>query len=129
MALNLKSSILIVDDMDQVVISLTQMLSEIGYENICSASDGNEGLNSIINSFKEEKPFDLVFLDINLPGINGLKILESLRKESEYKELKIIILTTSNEKENIISAVNGGANNYLLKPFDLKALESKLNQL
>lgn len=72
---------------------------------------------------------DLILLDIKLPGINGLKVLQRLRQHPHYEHTPVVILTTSDEKSDILEGYNLGVNSYLQKPVDFTAFSDLLQQI
>jgi two-component system chemotaxis response regulator CheY len=73
-------------------------------------------------------PFDLALVDWNMPVMNGLEMLKSLR-EKGYSALKVVMVTTEAENDFIIRALDAGADEYLMKPFDDEALDEKLDMI
>ncbi|MEZ4528933.1 MAG: response regulator [Desulfobacterales bacterium] len=118
------STILIIDDDDQLRKSFVRLLSEEEYE-VRSAASGESGLEQI----KESVP-DLVILDMRLPGMNGMETFAAIHKMEP--RLPVIIMTAFGTTETAIEATKQGAFDYILKPFDIpemlsvitKALES-----
>lgn len=103
-----KSELLIIDDEPQIRKMLRINLESNGYK-IIEAANGKEGL-----SLSKIHPPDLILLDIGLPDINGHDVLKELRK---WYSNPIIILSVQDNEENIVNALDNGANDYLSKPF------------
>ncbi len=114
---------LIVDDSRFVRSFLRNLLEEKGME--CEeAEDGQAGLDRL----HAGSPFDLAFLDWNMPVMNGLDMLKHLRAEG-FSALKVMMVTTEAEDGYILGALEAGADEYLMKPFDNNALSEKLTML
>ena len=73
-------------------------------------------------------PFYLVLLDWNMPVMDGLEMLQKLRAEG-FREMKVMMVTTEAENNFILRALDAGADEYLMKPFDEEALSEKLAML
>jgi two-component system chemotaxis response regulator CheY len=111
---------LIVDDSRFVRSFLRGMLEERGIQ--CEeASDGAGGLERL----RRDARFDLALLDWNMPVMNGLEMLIRARREG-LSDLKIVMVTTEAENDFILRALEAGADEYLMKPFDEEALDEKL---
>ncbi len=114
---------LIVDDSRFVRNYLRGMLEEHGIA--CEeASDGRAGLERL----RGEVRFDLALVDWNMPVMNGLEMLKQLRAEG-FKDLKVMMVTTEAENDYIVRALDAGADEYLMKPFNDEALNEKLAML
>jgi len=114
---------LIVDDSRFVRGYLRGLLEEKGIE--CEeAGDGQAGMEMLDSSGS----FDLALLDWNMPVMNGLDMLKQLRAEG-YSDLKVMMVTTEAENDFILRALDAGADEYLMKPFDDEALTEKLAML
>lgn len=87
-------------------------------------NDGNE-LIDYLNHSDNYLP-DIIFLDINMPGKNGLECLKELRQEGRFNEIMIVIYSTSGAESDIREAYRYGANNYLKKPGDFAELKASL---
>jgi two-component system chemotaxis response regulator CheY len=111
---------LIVDDSRYVRGYLRGMLEEKGIE--CEeAADGKTGIDRLHGGRK----FDLALVDWNMPVMDGLDMLRQLRAEG-FSDLKVMMVTTEAENEFILRALDAGADEYLMKPFDDQALNEKL---
>ncbi|WP_420239145.1 response regulator [Telmatobacter bradus] len=114
---------LIVDDSRFVRGFLRGLLQEKGIE--CEeAADGQAAMDQLHG----EKNFDLALVDWNMPVMNGLEMLKQARAEG-YSDLKIMMVTTEAENDFIVRALDAGADEYLMKPFDGEALNEKLAML
>lgn len=114
---------LIVDDSRFVRGYLRGLLEEKGIE--CEeAADGQAGLDRL----HSEIPFDLALVDWNMPVMNGLEMLKALRAEG-LSSVKVMMVTTEAENDFITRALDAGADEYLMKPFDEEALSEKLAML
>ena len=116
------SKALVVDDSKTIRIIIRRILIEIGYE-VCEAANGIEALK-VIEAEKAELKF--VLADWNMPEMNGLELLKSLRKNPEFSLLKVIMVTTETEMGQMVSALEAGANEYVMKPFTKDILTEKL---
>jgi two-component system chemotaxis response regulator CheY len=74
----------------------------------------------------EKNQIDLVLADWNMPEMNGLDLLKQLRQDPELASLKVIMVTTETELDNMVSALEAGANEYVMKPFTKDILTEKL---
>ncbi len=113
--------ILIIDDDPEIIWILTEALQEEGYA-ILSAHGGNEGLQ--IN--KNENP-ELVILDIKMPDMNGLEVLEKIKSHS--KNTSVIILSAHGETKMVVKAMQSGAADFVIKPFDKDELIITINKV
>jgi two-component system chemotaxis response regulator CheY len=114
---------LIVDDSRFVRIFLRGMLEERGIA--CDeAADGRAALELLHGDLT----FELALVDWNMPVMNGLEMLCQLRADG-FNELKVMMVTTEAENDYIVRALEAGADEYLMKPFDGEALDEKLAML
>jgi len=108
------SRILIIDDEAAIRESLETLLSLEGYA-VDAAENGEQGLERL-----GEQPFDLVLLDLALPGRNGIEILASIRER--HTTLPVIMITAFGTVGNVVDAIRGGAQNFVQKPWDNEKL-------
>ena len=112
----MSKKILVVDDDEQIRTFLIKSLEFEGYQ-IISASDGVEGWKIL----QGEKP-DLVILDVRMPGMDGIEVLEKIRGDTEFKEIPVIMLTAESSDMSIISGLSMGADHYITKPFTISSV-------
>ncbi|MBS4043262.1 MAG: response regulator transcription factor [Chitinophagaceae bacterium] len=113
--------ILIVEDEKKIAESLKQGLEETGYE-VMVAYDGLMG-EKMINNYS----FNLVLLDINLPGINGIDLCKKIRQKD--KQIPVLMLTTFGSVNDKIDGFDAGADDYLVKPFSFDELIVRIRAL
>jgi two-component system chemotaxis response regulator CheY len=119
------SRALVVDDSRTIRVILRRILAEMGYE-VCEAGNGVEALQLI----EAERPeLDLALLDWNMPEMNGLELLKQLRQNSELSALKVVMVTTEAELGHMVTALEAGANEYVMKPFTKEILQQKLDMI
>lgn len=106
--------LLVVDDGEDNRTILRRRFTRLGYE-VMEAEDGAKALKLIA-----AYPFDLVLLDIMMPGIDGLEVLRRVRETKSQAELPIIMVTGKSASEDVVEALNLGANDYVTKPVDIE---------
>jgi len=109
--------ILIVDDDPQIRRVLRTTLASRGYE-VSDARSGEEALEAM-----RDRPFDLVLMDINMPGMGGVEACRALRRDSDAA---IIMLTVRNTEEDKVEALDAGADDYVTKPFGMPELLARV---
>lgn len=113
---------LIVDDSGVVRKIIRQMLESFGFQ----CSDAENGL--VAKEFCEKNTPTLVMLDWNMPVMNGLDFLKALRAMEKKDDPIVIFCTTENDMNHIQQALEAGANDFIMKPFDNEIIKSKLEQ-
>lgn len=113
--------LLIVEDEKNLCDTIAKNLYGAGYE-VDTLYDGNDALDCILS-----EDYDLIVLDLNLPGTDGMDILKELRKKNE--ETKVIILSAKSQIADKVAGLDAGANDYLEKPFHLQELEARIRSL
>jgi len=116
------SKALVVDDSRTIRIIIRRILIELGYE-VREAANGIEALKVLET---EKTAVKLVLADWNMPEMNGMELLKSLRQNPEFDSLKVIMVTTETEMDQMASALEAGANEYVMKPFTKDILVEKL---
>ncbi len=117
----MSSRILLVEDEPGLVLTLSDLLRAEGYE-IESASDGPDGLARAVN-----EPFDLLILDVMLPGMSGLEVCRELRRQG--KDVAVLMLTAKSQLTDRVVGLKLGADDYLTKPFEPPELMARIEAL
>ncbi len=115
---------LVVDDFSTMRRIVRNLLKELGYSNVEEAEDGVDGLNKLKGG-----GFDFVVSDWNMPNMDGLTMLQNIRKDSNLASIPVLMVTAEAKKENIIAAAQAGANGYVVKPFTAATLDEKLSKI
>ena len=112
---------LVVDDSRAKRRIIAKLLVELGFE-VHEAASGLEALQIA----DKLDGLSLVLLDWNMPELDGRQVLERLRADERFADLPVMMVTTESEMEQVEVALNAGASEYLMKPFDRQALLEKL---
>jgi two-component system, chemotaxis family, chemotaxis protein CheY len=115
---------LVIDDSRAVRIIIGNILREIGME-VLEAGNGLEALEQI----KQNPDLDLMLVDWNMPEMNGFDFLRAVRSQRAYDAVRILMVTSEAQSEQVTQALGAGANEYLMKPFNKDVLVAKLNLL
>lgn len=118
-----KKRILVVDDEEDLVETLSFRLKANGYD-VIKANDGQEGMDKA----KKESP-NLIILDLMLPKIDGYKVCGLLKADARYNKIPIILFTARAQDEDKKIGQEVGANAYITKPFEPQVLLAKIKEL
>ncbi|THB69559.1 MAG: response regulator [Gammaproteobacteria bacterium] len=105
-------AILIVDDMDSMRQLLKAILRDGGCKNIAEASNGSQALE-----LAKSRYYDLIISDWNMPKMDGLEFLQSVRLDDKIKDTLFLMVTSESEKENVVKAIQARVDGYVIKPF------------
>ena len=119
-----KYDVLVAEDDDQISYLLNFMLTREGYK-VRVANDGQEAMDAIAEM---EMP-KLVLLDIMMPFYDGYQLITHIRNETDWKDVPVVMLTAKSQEKDIIKALEGGANDYVVKPFQPGELITRLKML
>ena len=114
--------ILVVDDSSTMRRIIKNTLQKIGFEDCDEAEDGADAL-------KKMPGVELLITDWNMPNMDGLELLKTIRADGAMSALPVLMVTAEAKKENIIAAAQAGASGYVVKPFTAATLEEKLNKI
>jgi len=117
-----KLRVLIIEDEHRLAENIARSLREVAGYAVDIAPDGEDGL-----FLAESSEYDAVLLDLMLPKLDGLEVLNRLRKGGS--RTPVLVLTARDEKESVVSLLNAGADDYLTKPFDLGELIARTKAL
>lgn len=113
----MSKTILIAEDSSSVRKFVTLALKLLGHRVIATV-DGMDALEKLPN-----QRIDMLITDLNMPNIDGYKLIKTVRENLEYKDLPIIILSSLSKDEDINKGLEAGANSYLIKPFNTKRIQ------
>lgn len=113
--------ILVVEDEKSLCETIAKGLRLDGYE-VDTCFDGEDAWDMVLS-----ESYDLVILDLNLPGMDGMKVLQNIRIKDT--ETSILILSARGQLQDKIDGLDGGANDYLCKPFHFEELEARVRSL
>src|SRR5436190_819973 len=114
------ASLLVVDDNELNRDMLTRRLERLGYK-VSSAENGREALDKI-----NTERFDLLLLDMLMPVMDGFEVLEQLKADSSLREIPVIVLSASDEIDDVVKCIESGAKDYLTKPFNPVLLQARI---
>ena len=120
---------LIVDDAVTARDGIRSVLNKIGFTIVDEASDGRIAIEKLRIAVKENKPYSIVFLDLNMPEMDGLKTLDVIRQEPAIQNTPIVIVTTESAKPTVITAVMKGVSGYIVKPFSADDIKKKVIEI
>ena len=115
--------ILVVDDSVIMRKVIEQILEVLGHEAV-QAAHGIEALEQL----KATDDIELILLDWNMPEMNGIEFLRTVKRDQRFQEIPVIMLTTESERRKMIEAIEAGARHYLTKPFQPETLATKILQ-
>lgn len=121
--------VLIADDHFLVRQFVRNTLQEAKISNIQTAADGNEAIDLIQKAWDAKQPYDVVFLDWNMPTVSGIEVLNYFRAKADYAETAFVMLTAESEQQNIMKAIKAGATSYIIKPVSPGDLSKKLFEI
>lgn len=116
-------SCLIVDDSKVIRMVAKKILQDLEFETV-EAADGKEALDACLGSMP-----DGVLLDWNMPVMSGIEFLRELRAAPGGDKPVVVFCTTENDIEHIQEAIEAGANEYIMKPFDSEIIQAKFTQV
>jgi len=115
--------VLIAEDSNTMRGIVREMMRRLGYNEIVEAEDGQQAWEQL-----NQGSFDLLLTDWNMPRMSGLELLQKVRESPDLAEIPVVMLTTRNNKEDIVSAMKAGINNYVTKPCKPTQLKEKIDK-
>jgi len=112
---------LIIDDSKTIRQLLTRIMNDCGWE-VVEAGHGEEALNVL----KTNGDCQLALVDWNMPVMNGLEFVQAVRRAGSNDGMRIMMVTTENDTAHIMSALEAGADEYVMKPFNREVIEAKM---
>ena len=112
---------LIIEDSRAMRSIIPEILGDVGFE-VAPSVDAEEALEILEN----DQDFKLALVDWNLPGMSGLDLVIAIRERSGFGEIKLMMVTTETQLGRVVEALDAGADEYIMKPFDREMLLEKL---
>ena len=125
----LKSKLIIIEDSTFSRVALYALLQSIGYTSIDTPEDSAEGWEMIAQGLVEDEAYDLVITDLNMPGIDGMDLIEKIKSDPGSAHLKILVISADADQVIIDAALNLGAEDYLVKPAKKSDLKKTLEKI
>lgn len=116
--------VLVVDDFSTMRGIIKNFLRDLGYTHITEAEDGSTALPML-----QTGNFDFLITDWNMPGMNGLELIQSVRATPKLAALPILMVTAEAKKDQIVAAAQAGINGYVVKPFTANTLKEKIDKI
>ena len=116
---------LIIDDSRAIRRILGSVVRELGFE-VSEAENGREGLKTLIDM---QPPAEVVLVDWNMPELNGLEFVHQLRADGRWQGVKLMMVTSVTEADQMVKALTAGADEYVMKPFTKEVLHDKMRLL
>ncbi len=115
------TSILIVDDYKTMLKIMSNLLKQLGFQDITEASNGEMALQKLHN-----RKYDLIISDWSMGPMSGLDLLKEVRSTPELSHIPFIMVTAESKTENVLAAKEAGVSTYIVKPFNVLTLKGKL---
>lgn len=122
------TKILLAEDTDVTRAVIHKMIYKLGYTNVTQVSDGLTAQREVERAAALKKPFQLIISDWNMPELTGLALLKKVRSDAQMHWVPFLILTSNNEKDQVLEAIRAGVSSYLAKPFTIDTLDKKLRE-
>ncbi|MCK4708926.1 MAG: chemotaxis response regulator CheY [Gammaproteobacteria bacterium] len=116
--------ILIVDDFSTMRRIIKNLLRDLGFNDTTEADDGQTALPML-----QTGKFDFLVTDWNMPGMDGLTLLKTVRADEKLKGLPVLMVTAEAKREQIVEAAQAGVNGYVVKPFTAVTLKEKIEKI
>ncbi|OUR73235.1 response regulator [Methylophaga sp. 41_12_T18] len=116
--------ILIVDDFSTMRRIIKNLLRDLGFNNTTEADDGLTALPIL-----KAGGIDFLVTDWNMPGMQGIDLLKTVRADEELSKLPVLMVTAETKREQIIAAAQAGVNGYIVKPFTAATLKDKIDKI
>ena len=114
-------ALLVVDDNESNRFALVRRLGRLGYTEVATAVDGSDALAQL-----GARDFDLVLLDVMMPGLNGYEVLERIRGDERLRHVPVIMISAVDQVESVVRCIELGAEDYLPKPFNPTLLKARV---
>lgn len=115
--------VLVVDDSKAICLVVEALLRKCGFENVETVQNGKAALDRMVVS-----TFDFIICDWEMEPMNGLQVLDQLRRHSKFRTIPFILMSGKKEPRWVVEALEAGADCLIAKPFDAAKLKAKIDQ-
>jgi two-component system chemotaxis response regulator CheY len=115
---------LVVDDFATMRRIMKKFLNDLGYTDVTEAEDGETALRIL-----QQGNVDFLITDWNMPGMAGIELLKAARADPALVNLRVLMVTAEDKRQQIVEAIHAGVNGYLVKPFNADALKERIDQV
>ena len=129
MAFDPNQKILVVDDMATMRKIIIKMLKKKGCENIVQAEDGQQAWDALDAAANANDPIMFVMSDWNMPNVSGLSLLKKMKADDRFKATPFLMVTAEGDKDSVMTAVKAGISNFVVKPFSIETLNTKIDKI
>lgn len=119
-------TVIVIDDQDPIRKAIRRLLTSLGFGKVLEFFDGSDALKAIA---KEKLTVDLIITDLYMRKVSGFQVLKKVRSQTYGSDVPIFVVTGEGSKEDIVKAADLGADDYLLKPFQISDIEKKVTSV
>lgn len=119
---------LVVDDFSGMRAVIGNLLKDLGYAKVTEAGDGRDAMARLHHN-DAVPPINFIITDLNMPEMDGLELLKTVRATREMRNMPVLIVTAEGKRENILSVAQAGADGYIVKPFTSATLKDKIEKI
>ncbi len=124
-----KFNILVVDDNSMDRLITKSILQKLGLKSLQEAENGSIAAGKLETAHEIGKPYDIVFMDWNMPSSSGLKLLQIVQKDPKLRQTKIIVMTATSDPSVVEDAIENGASDFIVKPVTIEVVKEKLDKM
>ena len=121
-------SVLVIDDVNALRVQVRDLLKSFGFRKVTIASNGEEA-KKFMGQPEMGAPFHIILADWQMTPVDGLELLKWVRASKDYGTTPFIMVTAENTKEQVLSAVKAGVDDYLMKPLTIGQIQDKVYTL
>jgi two-component system, response regulator len=126
--------LLVEDNDDEAELAIRELKKNNLANDLLRVNDGEEALEFIFGTGRYEGrdvecPPKVILLDLKMPKVDGIEVLRAVRNDDRTKKIPVVVLTSSNEEKDIVSAYELGVNSYIVKPIDFQKFSNSIKEI
>ncbi|AUC89685.1 hypothetical protein CW735_17110 [Alteromonas sp. MB-3u-76] len=122
------TKILVVEDIQEIRDTVTDMLSKMGFEKVDGVNSAEKAWRLLNDAADSDKPYKLVLTDSEMSGKSGITLLKEIRQSEKLSSADVFIMSANSEHDEIVNAMEAGVTGYILKPLSFNTLQEKLDK-